>query len=73
MTEKDIVTMFNQRMQDGGIKNDRFVLNTSVGKKPQPRQQQSAPKKDAPKDSFPSWKAKNPNGTAAQYKQYLQN
>jgi hypothetical protein len=49
MTEKDIVTMFNQRMQDGGIKNDRFVLKTSVGKKPQPRQQQTAPSGGAPR------------------------
>jgi hypothetical protein len=35
MTEKDIVTMFNQRMQDGGIKNDRFVLRTGSGRRPQ--------------------------------------
>ncbi len=28
-------------------------------------------KSSAPKDSFPAWKSKNPNGTAAQYKQYL--
>jgi hypothetical protein len=27
--------MFNQRMQDGGIKNDRFVLRTGSGRRPQ--------------------------------------
>jgi hypothetical protein len=29
-------------------------------------------KSTTPKDSFPTWKSKNPNGTPSQYKQYLE-
>ena len=35
MTSGDIVKMFNQRMKDGNIKNDTFVLRTGSGRRPQ--------------------------------------
>lgn len=49
------------RKAEGMIPN---VKGKSVSS--QPKQQTSGKK-----DSFPTWKSKNPNGTAAQYKQYL--
>lgn len=35
MTSGDIVKMFNQRMKDGNVKNDTFVLRTASGRQPQ--------------------------------------
>ena len=34
MTSGDIVKMFNQRMKDGNVKNDTFVLRTASGRQP---------------------------------------
>ena len=36
MTSGDIAKMFNQRMKDGNVKNDTFVLRTASGRQPQP-------------------------------------
>lgn len=45
MTSGDIVKMFNQRMKDGNVKNDTFVLRTASGRQAQP----SAPPASKPK------------------------
>ena len=55
--------MSKHRLTEGGLQ----------GYFPDYKAKAQAPKAKGKKDSFPIWKSKNPNGTAAQYKQYLKN
>jgi hypothetical protein len=63
-----INTLFDKAIQEANELNTKGRKGTKAST-PQPSKKQSTPKT---KDSFPTWKTKNPNGTAAQYKQYIQ-